>query len=233
VQPADLTHLHEVAGFGVEGQWRGQTVRLGRASWVGADASGAATAAWLRIGQGAPVAFTFADSLRPGAGALIAALRQQGLAVRLLSGDVPGAVADLAARVGITDWQAEVLPAEKAAVIQGLIAQGHHVLMVGDGLNDTAALTAASVSISPASALDAARVASDVVLMGRDILPIAMALRVARQATARIKENFAISGIYNLIAVPVAIVGLATPLLAALAMSLSSITVTLNALRLK
>ena len=97
----------------------------------------------------------------------------------------------------------------------------------------TDSLAAASVSISPASALDAARVASDIVLMGRDIAPIAMALRIAGQSTRRIKENFAIAAVYNLIAVPVAMVGLATPLLAALAMSLSSITVTLNALRLK
>jgi len=107
------------------------------------------------------------------------------------------------------------------------------VLMVGDGLNDTAALAAATVSISPASALDAARVASDIVLTGRDIAPIAEALRVAKKATRRIRENFAISFGYNVIAVPLALVGLATPLMAAVAMSLSSITVTLNALRLK
>ena len=146
---------------------------------------------------------------------------------------MPGAVRALAEHLGITDWQAEVLPAEKLACITALKQDGHRVLMVGDGLNDTAALAAASVSISPASALDAARVASDIVLMGRNILPIAEALRVATKATRRIKENFAISVLYNLVAVPVAMVGLATPLLAALAMSLSSITVTLNAMRLK
>ena len=232
VRPAEVGDLREVPGFGVEGTWRDQPVRLGRAAWVGADA-GDTTAAWLRIGQAVPIAFTFEDSLRPGAEALVAALRAQGKAVRLLSGDVPGAVGALAGRLGISDWQAEVLPAEKAACVTALSRAGHRVLMVGDGLNDTAALAAAHVSISPASALDAARVASDIVLMGRDILPIAEALRVARKATRRIKENFAISVLYNLIAVPVAMVGLATPLLAALAMSLSSITVTLNALRLK
>ena len=107
------------------------------------------------------------------------------------------------------------------------------MLMVGDGLNDTAALAAAHVSISPATALDAARTASDIVLLGQDMAPISDALRIARQSTRRIRENFAISALYNVVAVPLALVGAATPLAAALAMSLSSISVTLNALRLK
>ena len=105
--------------------------------------------------------------------------------------------------------------------------------MVGDGLNDTAALTEAHVSISPASALEAARVASDIVLLGDDLAPIADALRIAVQARQRMRENFAISAAYNVVAVPLALIGAATPLAAALAMSLSSITVSLNALRLR
>ena len=105
--------------------------------------------------------------------------------------------------------------------------------MVGDGLNDTAALAAAHVSISPASALDAARVASDIVLLGGDLTPIASACTTAGAATRRIRENFRIATIYNVIAVPLAVAGLATPLIAALAMSASSITVSLNALRLR
>jgi Cu2+-exporting ATPase len=151
----------------------------------------------------------------------------------LVSGDAEGAVRALAERLGIADWTAEALPQEKAATVARLSAQGHRVLMVGDGLNDTAALAAAHVSISPASALDAARVASDIVLLGQDMAPIGDAARIAVQATRRIKENFAISILYNIVAVPIALVGMATPLAAALAMSLSSITVSLNALRLK
>ena len=116
--------------------------------------------------------------------------------------------------------------------INDLKAKGAHVLMVGDGLNDTAALSTANVSISPASALDAARVASDIVLLGNTLAPISGAIDVARKATSRIKENFQIATLYNIIAVPFAIAGLATPLIAALAMSSSSITVSLNALRL-
>jgi Cu2+-exporting ATPase len=126
-----------------------------------------------------------------------------------------------------------MLPAEKAARVADLTAAGARVLMVGDGLNDTAALAAAHVSISPATALDAARVASDIVLLGQDMAPIADALRISRQASRRIVENFWISAGYNVVAVPLALVGSATPLAAALAMSLSSITVSLNALRLK
>ena len=232
VQPVDITDMREVPGHGIEGLWQGRRVRLGRAVWVGAE-PGATTATWLAVEGRAPVPFTFADRIRPGAEALVKALKEQGISVHLLSGDVPGAVADLAGRLGITDWRAEALPEEKANFVKGLRDSGHHVLMVGDGLNDTAALAAATVSISPASALDAARVASDIVLVGQDIAPVAEALRVARKAVRRIKENFAISFGYNVIAVPVALIGLATPLIAAAAMSISSITVTLNAMRLK
>jgi Cu2+-exporting ATPase len=142
-------------------------------------------------------------------------------------------VRDLAGRLGIDDWIAGALPEEKAAKVAALTAAGHKVLMVGDGLNDTAALAAAHVSVSPASALDAARVAADMVLLGRDLAPVAEAADVATRATRRIRENFAISALYNVVAVPIALAGFATPLLAALAMSLSSITVSLNALRLR
>jgi Cu2+-exporting ATPase len=232
VAPAGVTDLREVPGYGVEGRLGGRTVRLGRSGWAG-DAAVTETATFLDTGAGRPLAFTFADSLRPGAAEAVAGLQAQGRRVLLLSGDTEGAVAGLAARLGITDWTSGALPAEKAARVSELTAQGRHVLMVGDGLNDTAALAAAHVSISPASALDAARTASDIVLLGTDIAPVADALRIAGQARRRIKENFGISFAYNIVAVPLALVGLATPLAAALAMSLSSITVSLNALRLK
>lgn len=232
LEPAQISALQERPGYGTMGQWQGQTVRLGRAAWVGAQA-GAQTSAWLQIGTGAPLQLTFADNLRAGAAQAVAELKQQGCNVIMISGDATPAVAALAAELGITDWQAEALPAEKLARIEALSAAGHKVLMVGDGLNDTAALSAAHASISPASALDAARVASDIVLLGGDLAPIAQAVQTARAATRRIRENFTVATVYNIVAVPLAVAGLCSPLIAALAMSLSSITVSLNALRLR
>lgn len=232
LEPAQISALQERPGYGTMGQWQGQTVRLGRAAWVGAQA-GAQTSAWLQIGTGAPLQLTFADNLRAGAAQAVAELKQQGCNVIMISGDATTAVAALAAELGITDWQAEALPAEKLARIEALSAAGHKVLMVGDGLNDTAALSAAHASISPASALDAARVASDIVLLGGDLAPIAQAVQTARAATRRISENFTVATVYNIVAVPLAVAGLCSPLIAALAMSLSSITVSLNALRLR
>ncbi|UWQ75464.1 heavy metal translocating P-type ATPase [Leisingera sp. M658] len=232
VAAAEVQDIAEVPGYGTEGLFRGTRVRLGRAAWAGAE-QGSQTAAWLDSGTGEAKAFLFTDALRPGAAEAVQALKDAGKDVLLISGDTTGAVEDLAGRLGIAKWVAEALPADKSARVQMLTEQGKKVLMVGDGLNDTAALAAAHVSISPASALDAARVASDIVLLGQDLSPIAEACSVAQKATRRIRENFRIATLYNVIAVPLAIAGLATPLIAALAMSTSSITVSLNALRLR
>ena len=176
---------------------------------------------------------SFEDHLRPGAAALMQRLQAQGMQVVLLSGDHKASVERTAGMLGIQAFAAEMLPADKVTYVQDKISKGHNVLMVGDGLNDTGALAAASVSISPAQALDAARAASDIVLLGHDLTPVADALSTARTATRRIRENFRIATAYNIVAVPLAVVGLATPLIAALAMSTSSLTVSLNALRVR
>jgi P-type Cu2+ transporter len=230
-RPADITQITEVPGFGIKGIYRGQEVRLGRADWCGAPLVDM-TATYLRVGDRTH-AFTFEDQIRPGAKQAIAAFAAMGKTLYLVSGDAAAPVQDLAQRLGIDHWTAGALPAEKLQFIHDLNRQGRHVLMLGDGLNDTAALAAATVSISPATALDAARAASDIVLLGHEMSPIADALRIAKQARLRILQNFALAVIYNLIAVPLALAGIATPLMAALAMSASSITVSLNALRLK
>ncbi|OOY24096.1 ATPase [Thioclava sediminum] len=232
VAPAALSDLREVPGYGVEGVWQGQRVRLGRANWIGAE-DGTTTATHLKIGDAAPISIRFADTLRTGAEEAVAGLKAQGKQVWLVSGDVEGAVSDLATRLGIDTYRAGALPAEKAQLVSDLTQQGHRVLMVGDGLNDTAALAAAHVSVSPASALDAARTASDIVLLGKDLAPVSDAASISVRARRRIKQNFGISIVYNIIAVPLALTGLATPLMAALAMSASSITVSLNSLRLR
>jgi Cu2+-exporting ATPase len=229
---AEVRDVNEVPGYGTKGMMAGQQVRLGRASWTGAEGL-SQTATYLKIGAADPLALTFSDALRPGAEEAVQALVKQGKRVILMSGDTTPAVEALAQRLGIPQWMAEALPADKAARVEALRGEGARVLMVGDGLNDTAALAAAHVSISPATALDAARVASDIVLLGNDLSPIGAACDTAKSATRRIRENFRIATVYNIIAVPLAVAGLATPLIAALAMSLSSITVSLNALRLR
>jgi len=232
IAAARVTDVTEVPGFGTKGLWNGNEVRLGRASWTEAEPL-AQTATHLAIEGRKPVAFEFTDRLRDGAEQAVQALMDSGKTVYLMSGDTTPAVEALANRLGITRWLAEALPADKATRIKALSDEGAKVLMVGDGLNDTAALAAAHVSISPATALDAARVASDIVLLGNDLAPIGFACTTARSAIKRIRENFRIATVYNIIAVPLAIAGLATPLIAALAMSASSITVSLNALRLR
>ena len=230
--PARVSDVSEVPGYGTKGIADGQEVRLGRASWTGAEGL-AVTATFLQRGEGAPVGFILADRLRTGAEEAVTELKAAGKQVYLMSGDTTVAVEALAQRLGIERWMAEALPADKAARVRAMTDEGRRVLMVGDGLNDTAALAAAHVSISPASALDAARVASDIVLLGGDLSPIPSACGTATSATRRIRENFRIATIYNIVAVPLAVAGLCSPLIAALAMSASSITVSLNALRLR
>lgn len=231
IAPARIDDVQEVPGYGIEGRHAGQRVRLGRAAWVGAQAL-PRTASYLAVGTAPPRAFAFADTLRDGAPEAVAGLLARGLEVWVISGDAEAAVADLADQLGIAHRVAGALPEEKLARVQDMQAHGRHVLMVGDGLNDTAALAAAHVSVAPASGLDAARVASDIVLMGQDLRVLPEALRIGQLSVRRIRQNFALSAIYNIVAVPIALAGFATPLIAALAMSTSSITVSLNAMRL-
>ncbi|MBE3637513.1 cadmium-translocating P-type ATPase [Mangrovicoccus sp. HB182678] len=233
--PAPLEAVREVPGFGIEARWEGQRLRIGRPDWTGGagPVQPGGSAVWMRLGEGEAVAITLRDRLRPGARDTVEKLRAQGMRICLLSGDRAPAVAALAWSLGIEDWRAAVLPQDKAAHIRLLSAQGGKVLMVGDGLNDTAALAAAHVSISPATGLEAARAASDMVLLQADLSAIPAARQTAISAVRRIRGNFRIATVYNILAVPLAVAGLCSPLIAAAAMSLSSVTVSLNALRLR
>jgi Cu2+-exporting ATPase len=230
---ADAT---EIPGAGIEGTIGGRSARLGRrpfaAPAVDAPDDGALEL-WFAVGDDAPVRFAFVDALRPDAVATVAAMKARGFEVQMLSGDRAAAVEMAARAVGIANWRAGVTPAEKTARIQGLRAQGKRVLMIGDGLNDAAALAAAHASASPGTAVEASQAAADLVIQGEKLMAIVEALEVAKAAQARSIENLRFSALYNLIAAPAAAAGLLTPLIAAAAMSGSSLIVTLNALRMQ
>jgi len=218
--------VREVPG---EGLISGET-RLGSARFVGVEDAAGMSLHLLRP-SGASIAFRFADVLRPDAAAAIRAFQRSGLGVELLSGDAPDVVARVAEEAGIKLYTPGASPAEKAERIAALQAQGRRVLMVGDGLNDAAALAGAHVSAAPAEGTDLAQAASDFVLMGGGLLPLAEAVDRARLAQRVARQSLVLAFGYNIIAVPVAVAGFATPLIAALVMATSSLAVIGNALR--
>ncbi|MEA1651030.1 heavy metal translocating P-type ATPase metal-binding domain-containing protein [Nitrospirillum sp. BR 11164] len=225
----------EVPGGGL--RWLGPQgfVRLGSRAFCGVDDAGAGQAGpelWFsRCGQ-PPRRFLFADRPRRDAAAVVAELKAAGYRVELLSGDRAVTAHALAAEVGIDIVRADARPADKCAHLAALRAEGRTVLMVGDGLNDAAALAAADVSLSPASAVDVTQTAADVVFQGDGLAAVAETLAVARRARTLVRQNLAFTLLYNLCAVPVAMAGFATPFVAAAAMSGSSLAVMANALRL-
>ncbi|WP_165216307.1 cation-translocating P-type ATPase [Affinirhizobium pseudoryzae] len=176
--------------------------------------------------------FTFEDRVRQGCDDAARELSAKGYSLGILSGDRQGVVARLAARLSIVNWKAELSPRGKTEAIQELAGLGHKILMVGDGINDAPALSAAHVSMAPATAADIGRQAADFVFMHESLRAVPLAIEVSRRAGRLIRENFALAIGYNVIAVPIAIAGYATPLIAAVAMSTSSMIVVLNALRL-
>ncbi|MBY0564599.1 MAG: cadmium-translocating P-type ATPase [Hyphomonadaceae bacterium] len=226
----------EIPGEGIEAQVDGLLLRLGRRSFAAPEAKDAEDGAaelWFKRGDAAPVRFAFQDALRADAADTIAALKARGFAVELISGDRPVAVEAAAHAAGIERWAGGVSPGDKTARLAALKAQGKRPMMVGDGLNDAAAMAVAHASASPGSAIEASQAASDIVLQGAGLMTLVEAIDVAKAARERALENLRFSALYNLIAAPTAAAGLLTPLIAALAMSGSSLVVTLNALRLQ
>jgi Cu2+-exporting ATPase len=233
---APVKDAREIPGEGIEAQIDGEMWRLGRRTFAAPGAEDVADGAaelWFARGDAKPVRFAFVDELRADAAQTIAALERRGIAVELISGDRPAAVEIAARGAGIARWRGAASPAEKTARLEELKAQGKRPLMVGDGLNDAAALAAAHASASPGTALEASQAASDIVIQGAGLMALVEAIDVSRAAKRRAIENLRFSALYNLIAAPTAAAGLLTPLIAALAMSGSSLIVTLNALRLQ
>ncbi len=237
VIPCDT--IQEYPGQGLEGQCRGRTVRMGSRVWCGVkddmteDPSLIASQLWVKIGNNQPVALTFVDQLRDDARKVVENWKLHGLGTTLLSGDRPSSVAAVAQALSLDNFVAEASPADKVDIIKNMETSGLQVLMIGDGINDAPALAAAHASMAPASASDIGRSAADVIFLGDHLAPAAFAWRTARRARRLIQQNFALALSYNLVAIPLAMAGLASPLVAAVAMSTSSVIVTLNALRLR
>lgn len=229
--PADIA---ESPGFGIEGVIGARRARLGRASWVGeiatdvTDGDGPAFA----FEGGEMLRFPLDELLRNGAVDAVDDLARMNLPGEILSGDAAPAVARIEGLLGLDGARSGMSPADKIARLDDLRAQGWQVLMVGDGLNDTAALATAHVSMSPASASEAGRAAADLVFLRDDLRAVPQAVGVARRTGLIVRQNFGLAILYNCIAVPLAVAGLVTPLFAAIAMSVSSIAVVANSLRL-
>ncbi|MBT1159086.1 cadmium-translocating P-type ATPase [Aminobacter anthyllidis] len=223
--------MDEIPGFGLEARLGADTYRLGRAAWALDDAASTAGTVLSRNGAALGI-FAFEDRLRADAVEAVSELRNNGLSIDILSGDRPEAVEAVAKALGIGTTSAGVLPSGKVARLETLKAEGRKVLMVGDGLNDAPALAAAHVSIAPASAADIGRSAADFVFLRESLAAIPLALATSREANKLIRQNLVLAIIYNAIAVPIALFGYVTPLVAALAMSLSSVIVIANGLRL-
>ncbi|MCB1429144.1 MAG: cadmium-translocating P-type ATPase [Nitratireductor sp.] len=226
-----ISAIQELPGKGVEAICNGSKIRLGRPDWA-TDNADTGDGIVLAVDSAEKARFMFSENLRKGACELVDEFARMGISSEILSGDSQARVGEIAAELGIENQSARLTPADKLQRLAALSAAGKHTLMVGDGVNDAPALAAADVSFAPSSAADIGRSSADFVFLHDDLRVIGEALSVARRAKSLVLQNFGIAIAYNLIAVPLAVAGLATPLVAALAMSSSSILVVGNAMRL-
>ncbi|YCH24114.1 cadmium-translocating P-type ATPase [Pseudomonas sp. D1-3] len=237
---ARVEALHNVPGLGLEGVVEGRRLRIGQAAFVSALSASPAPAfngeqgQWLLLGdEQRPLAwFVLDDRLRDDAPALVEAARGRGWQILLLSGDSSPMVGEVARQLGIDQARGGLTPDAKLAILRDLQAQGRRVLMLGDGVNDVPVLAGADISVAMGSASDLAKTSADAVLLSNRLTSLVDALRLARRTRTVIIENLAWAGLYNSLVLPFAALGWITPIWAALGMSLSSLLVVLNALRL-
>jgi Cu2+-exporting ATPase len=231
----DFDSVAEHPGKGLEARRGTDIYRLGRPDWAITDGqcpdSDHTATVVVTINGKAMTCFSFDDALRDGTQKAIARLAKSSISAEILSGDRERRVQGVAKQLGLP-WIAEAGPAEKIKYVSALSRAGRKVLMVGDGLNDAPALTAADVSMAPGSASDIGRNAADIVFLRDNLEAVPRAIEISRAARALVRQNFTLAIIYNVVAIPFAVLGHVTPLLAAIAMSVSSITVVANALRL-
>jgi Cu2+-exporting ATPase len=233
-----VTDMRSRAGFGIGGMVGGRELRLGRADFAapavaGRDDAGSHEQAVVLADDAGPIAlFRLSERLRPVARATVDALQAQGLKVVIASGDAESKVANIATRLGIREWRARQLPADKLAWLKALRADGARVIAIGDGVNDAPVLAGADVAIALGGGAELARATSDIVLAGERLDSLPTARAIARQALAILQQNQRWTLCYNLTAMPLAALGFVPPWLAAIGMSFSSLCVILNALRI-
>ncbi len=237
--PADgigAANLRYLPGQGVEGEVAGRRYRLGAPDFVAPGQGSGLPTGLTAVGladESGPIAwFGLGDELRPQARPMLEELRRLGVRVHLYSGDRPENVLALAKELGIEDAHGGMLPEDKLAAVKAMQAEGRIVAMTGDGVNDAPVLAQAQVSIAVDQGAEAAQAAADMLLLSSDLMHVAEGVQVARKAQAIIRQNLTWSVLYNLLAIPAAAMGYVTPWLAGIGMSLSSLLVVLNALRL-
>jgi len=234
----DIKNIKEVPGFGIEAKSGSSIFRLGKRSWatnlacIGSQHEDSRSESVLTNNGLIIASFEFEQHLRTDAALAIERLTKQVDRLIIVSGDSTRPVQATASRLSIDTVFSHCLPADKQTNILNRVEQGHGVLMVGDGLNDAGAMAAATVSMAPAKAASVSRTVADFVFLRPSLVAVPVVLSVARQAHTLIQQNFAIAILYNLIALPVAFAGLVTPLIAAIAMSTSSVLVVANAMRI-
>ena len=233
---ATESEIHEEPGMGLKATVNNITVKLGNREWCGINQNylpnNRYSELWLKAEGAKPVLFCFKDRMREDALDVVHWFLRRQLKVILLSGDRKDVVDEAAEELGLSRYKYECKPQEKIEIIERIKASGDKVLMIGDGINDAPALSAANVSISPSTAAEVSQNAADFIFQSQKLDSVVRAYQVSLNSRKLVFINFALAAIYNMIAVPFAAAGLLTPLIAAIAMSLSSIVVTANALRL-
>ncbi|MBL0317985.1 MAG: cadmium-translocating P-type ATPase [Alphaproteobacteria bacterium] len=224
----------EVPGYGLEAHTDTTSIKLGKRSWCAPFevVDDSVLELWLSIQDEKPVRFTFADRCRDDAPNVVQSFLSHGKHICLLSGDRNEVVQDVAHQTGIHHAMAALSPTGKHEVLKSLKDQGAHILMVGDGLNDAPSLVEANVSMSPSTAMDITQNAADIVFQGEALSPVLYAWEMAVFSQRLVKQNFVLAILYNVVAIPLAVAGCITPLIAAIAMSSSSLLVVGNAMRL-
>ncbi len=231
--------VSEEKGMGLEAIYQDEIIRLGNKQWCNIDtikgeddSNDIYSEMWFKRGKLQPIRLKFSDSIREEAKSVIEQLYKRGYEIWMLSGDRKQVVEHVANALGIKNYKAEHKPKDKYNFLEILEKSGKLTAMIGDGLNDSPALKKAHASMSPSSAIDLSQNNADIVFQ-TDLKAILKAISVSKRSNILIKQNFTISFVYNIASIPIAATGMITPLIAAIAMSLSSICVVLNSFRLK